>query len=209
MAAKKTKKRDLTELEMNGLIRMIKNDSYDDNYVTDWDGRVTFIGINEDFDGCSAYYGFDEDGPRHSVEPPYENHTLEVANITLEFKNYGEGNIIDLKISEDSEYTLPNGELQDELLSAIVDVVNDYVEYGGDGSEQFEHDWTHDEIVEEIESNLMACEYIKKDEKIYPADDWDKVIKYLFDGEEPNEDAYTSMVPHEVAEELADKIDCY
>jgi len=203
------KSRVLSELEMNGLIRMIENESFEDDYDVTWDGRVTYIRVSEDSDGCSAYYGFDEDGPRHSVASAYEDHKLSVGDITLEFTNYGNGDICNLEISEECGYTLPEGELYDELVSAIEEVVNSDVELPDDGYKQFNEDWTYSEIVEEIEDNLSSDDYIMVEGTIYPADDWEDIVESLFDGEEPDEDRYDRMTKHEVAENLASNIDCW
>lgn len=251
-----TKDIELSENVIHKIIEMIENESYDD-YETTWDGRVTYIRVNEDSDGCSAYYGFDEDGARHSVAPAYEIHKLKVGDYMIGFNNYGEGNICDLKIeknsvctlpagkfednltsavqnlskSEDGDYvikfskckgdniseleimstcekSIPNKNLQDELISAIQAIVDNKVYLPDDGCEQFNKDWTQDEIVEEIESQLESDEYIIVDGTIYPADDWEDIVESLFNGEEPDEENYSKMDRHDVAEELAFGIDC-
>ena len=204
---KKKETNELSQQEIREIIEMIEDESYNDDYETTWDGRVTYISVNEDFEGCSAYYGYDEDGPRHSIASAYEIHKLEVGDYVIGFTNYGDGYITGLKILKNNECFLPNGNMKDELISAIQTIVEDEVYLPDDGDEQFNKDWTAEEIVEEIEDQLESDEYIKVDGTIYPADDWEYVVESLFDGEEPDEDSYTKMDRHEVAQELADNID--
>ena len=253
---KKTETNELSNKEIREIIEMIDDESYSDDYETTWDGRVTYIRVNEDSDGCSAYYGYDEYGPRHSIEPAYEIHKLMVGDYVIGFNNYGDGDITGLKIFKNSECSLPNGKLndtittviqslsnsndgdyvikfskfncdnisglqikcacektipngnmQDELISAIQTIVEDEVNLPDDVFEQFNKDWTDDEVVEEIESQLESEEYIEVDGTIYPADDWEYVVESLFNGDEPDEDSYTKMDRHEVAQELAYGID--
>lgn len=252
---KNNEKLELSEKEIREIIEMLENSSYDDYYETSWDDKVTYICVNEDSDGCSAYYGFDEDGPRHSVSSPYEKHKLAVGDYVIEFTNYGndeindlkifknnvcalpegnlqdnlacfmqeianredgnyvfkftkcEGDIIkDLKISSICEKTISNDNLKDDLVSAIQEIVDTEVEFP-DGDDQFDADWTEEEIIEEIENQLEADEYIEVDGTIYPADDWEEIVERFFEGEEPDEDSYKKLDKHEVAKYLADGID--
>ena len=252
---KKTETNELSNKEIREIIEMIDDESYSDDYETTWDGRLTYITVNEDSDGCSAYYGYDEAGPRHSISPAYETHKLIVGDYLIEFNNYGFGDITDLKIFKNNECSLPDGKLNDiltsviqslsnsndgdyvikfakfncdnisglqikcacektipnanmevELISAIHTIVEDDV-LPDDGDEQFNKDWTEDEVVEEIESQLESSEYIKVDGTIYPADDWEYVVESLFNGDEPDEDSYTKMDRYEVAQELAEGIE--
>lgn len=199
---------ELSEQEIQDVIEMIEEESYSDDYETEWEGKVTYIRVNEDSDGVSAYYEFDEDGPSHSVSDAYEKYKLEVGDYTLEFKNYGDGNIDDLVIYKRCKCNLEDGALKDNLLSAISEIVSSEVSLPDDGSELFDADWTDEEVVEEIESQLSSHEYIEVNGTIYPADDWDNVVESVFGGEEPDEDSYTRMDKHEVAKDLAFDIDC-
>ena len=202
---KKTLNNELTEQEIREIIEMIEDESYIDEYETTWDDAITFIRVKEDLDGCSASYYYVENDIHNTIEPAYENHKLNVGEYVIIFKNYGDGDIVDLKILKNSECSLPNENLQDELITAIQTIVNDEV-FTWDVDE-FEKEWTAEQIVEEIEDQLESDEYIKVDGTIYPADDWEDVVESLFNGEEPDEDSYTKMDRHEVAQELADNID--
>lgn len=202
---KKKETNELTEQEIREIIEMIEDESYIDEYETTWDDARTFIGVKEDLDGCSASYYYVENDIHNTIEPAYENHKLNVGEYVIIFKNYGDGDIVDLKILKISECSLPNENLQDELISAIQTIVNDEVFTLDD--DEFEKEWTAEQIVEEIEDQLESDEYIKVDGTIYPADDWEDVVESLFNGEEPDEDSYTKMDRHEVAQELADRID--
>ena len=204
---KKTETNELSNKEIQEIIEMIEDESYSDDYETTWDGRVTYISVNEDSDGCSAYYGSDGDGPTLSIGLAYEIHKLIVGDYVIGFNNYGDGDITGLKILKNSECYLPKGNMLKKLISAIQTIVEDEVDLPDDVDEQFNKDWTSAEVVEEIESQLESEEYIKVDGTIYPADDWEDVVELLFDGAEPDEDSYTKMDRHEVAQELADNID--
>ena len=204
---KKTETEELSNKEIREIIEMIDDESYSDDYETTWDGRVTYISVNEDSDGCSAYYGSDGDGPTLSIGLAYEIHKLIVGDYVIGFNNYGDGDITGLKIFKNSECYLPKGNMLKKLISAIQTIVEDEVNLPDDVFEQFNKDWTDDEVVEEIESQLESEEYIEVDGTIYPADDWEYVVESLFNGDEPDEDSYTKMDRHEVAQELAYGID--
>ena len=204
---KKKETNELTEQEIREIIEMIEDESYIDEYETTWDDARTFIGVKEDLDGCSASYYYVENDIHNTIEPAYENHKLNVGEYVIIFKNYGDGDIVDLKILKISECSLPNENLQDELISAIQTIVEDEVDLPDDVDEQFNKDWTDDEVVEEIESQLESEEYIEVDGTIYPADDWEYVVESLFNGDEPDEDSYTKMDRYEVAQELANGIE--
>lgn len=187
---------------------MIDNGSYDDDCDVTYDGKRTSIIVDEDLDGCSAYYRCDIDDARHSVSPAYEIHKLMVGDYLIEFDNYGNGNVSCLQITSTCTKNIPNVDLKNELRSAIQTIVSDEVELCDTIDEEFNNDWTEEEIVEEIESQLESYKYIKVDGIIYPADDWEDIVESLFDGEEPDKDRYTTMDKHEVAEQLAEDIDC-
>ena len=124
---KKTLNNELSQQEIREIIEMIEDKSYFHVIETIRDDARTFIRDKEDLDGCSASYYNVENDIDNTIEPAYENHKLNVGEYVIIFKNYGDGNIVDLKILKNSECSLPNENLQDELISAIQTIVNNEV----------------------------------------------------------------------------------